>query len=114
MGDTIFHNIMRKEIPAKIFKESDDFIVIHDIAPQAPIHLLIIPKKTLPSLVNATDSDCELLGKLLLAARDVASELQLDQNGYRVVINSGEDGGQTVNQLHVHLLAGKSLEWPPG
>ena len=114
MEDTIFHKIIRKEIPAKIVKETQDYIVIEDISPQAPLHLLIIPKKTLPSLNQADVQDEVLLGKLLNATSALAKELNIDSNGYRVVINTGDDGGQTVNQLHLHLLAGRPLKWPPG
>jgi len=114
MEDTIFHKIIRREIPTKILKESEDYIVIHDIAPQAPVHLLIIPKKTMACINCAEPEDQALLGKLILAAKDVAAELGIKEKGYRLVINTGDDGGQTVNQLHVHLLAGRQLQWPPG
>jgi histidine triad (HIT) family protein len=114
MEDTVFHKIIRREIPAKIVRETEEYIVVEDIARQAPVHLLLIPKRTIPSLAHAQAGDAELLGKLLFAATELAREHGFSEDGYRVVINTGDNGGQTVNQLHLHLLAGRSLEWPPG
>lgn len=112
-GDTIFGKIIRKEIPADIVYEDDLALAFRDISPQAPTHILVIPKKPIPKLADATDTDQLLLGHLLLTAKKVADEEGLT-NGYRVVINTGEDGGQTVFHLHLHILGGRSLQWPPG
>jgi histidine triad (HIT) family protein len=114
MSDSIFHKIIRREIPAKIVKETDEIIAINDVNPKSPIHILVIPKKTLKSVNSAGPEDAELLGKLLLTAKEIAEELGIDENGYRLVINTGVDGGQTVDQLHLHLLAGRLHGWPPG
>jgi len=114
MSDTIFHKIIKREIPATIVKETEEYIAINDIAPKSPVHVLIIPKKTLKNVNAAQTEDAELLGKLLLAAKEIAGELGVKDNGYRVVMNVGPDGGQTVDQLHLHLLAGRQQEWPPG
>ncbi len=112
-GDTIFGKIIRREIPADIVYEDDLALAFRDIAPQAPTHILVIPKKPLPSLADATPEDHALMGHLLLTAQRVASEAGL-ANGYRVVINTAADGGQTVDHLHLHVLGGRSLSWPPG
>ena len=88
-------------------------LAFHDVSPQAPTHILVIPKKPLPSLAEVTDADIPLLGHLMRVATDIATKLNL-VNGYRLVVNCGTDGGQTVNHLHIHLLGGRSLGWPPG
>lgn len=113
-GDTIFGKIIRKEIPANIVYEDDHCLAFTDITPQAPTHILVIPKKPIPKLSDATSEDKELLGHLLLTVKQVADQAGLAENGYRVVINTGNDGGQTVFHLHLHLLGGRSLDWPPG
>ncbi len=110
---TIFQRIIEKQIPAKIVFEDDLCLAFHDVAPQAPTHVLIIPKKEIPNLAAATTEDQALLGHLLLVAKQVAEQLGLS-NGYRTVINCGRDGGQSVDHLHVHLLGGRTLHWPPG
>jgi histidine triad (HIT) family protein len=110
---TLFEKIIAREIPANIEHEDEHCIVIHDIDPQAPIHCLIIPKKPIPRIAEAESSDQSALGHLLLTAAQVAEKLQLAQ-GFRIVINNGTDGGETVPHLHVHLLGGRSLQWPPG
>jgi histidine triad (HIT) family protein len=110
---TIFEKIIDRQIPAKIIWEDDDAIAFHDVDPQAPVHVLIVPKKSVSRLAEATDDDAALLGKLLLVARDVAKKLELS-SGYRVVINCGPDAGESVPHLHVHLLGKRSLAWPPG
>ncbi|MGF1576306.1 MAG: histidine triad nucleotide-binding protein [Cyanophyceae cyanobacterium] len=114
MSDTIFGKIIRKEIPAQIVYEDDAVLAFKDIQPQAPVHILVIPKKPIPQLSMATEADQSLLGKMLLTARQVAAEAGLDEGGYRLVINNGVDGGQTVYHLHLHILGGRSLAWPPG
>jgi len=110
---TIFEKIIAREIPAKIIWEDDDTIAFHDVNPQAPVHVLIVPKRVVPRLTDATENDEALLGKLLLVARDIAKKMDLS-SGYRVVINSGPDAGESVPHLHVHLLGKRALAWPPG
>jgi len=112
-SDTIFGKIIRREIPAVIVYEDDLCLAFKDVNPQAPVHVLIIPKQPLPQLAAATSEDQMLLGHLLLTAKDLAVTLGLDK-GYRLVINNGEDGGQTVYHLHLHLLGDRALGWPPG
>ncbi len=114
MGDTLFGKIIRREIPADIVYEDDDVLAFRDINPQAPLHVLFIPKTPMPTLNDATADDAPLLGKLLLAAAAYAKREGVAERGYRAVINCNEDGGQTVFHLHVHLLAGRVLRWPPG
>jgi histidine triad (HIT) family protein len=111
---TIFEKIIAREIPAKIVWEDDDAIAFHDVDPQAPVHVLIVPKKVIPRLGAATESDAAILGKLLLSAAKLAKDLGIDKTGYRVVINSGADAGESVPHLHVHLLGKRALAWPPG
>ena len=113
MTDTLFSKIIRREIPADIVYEDDLCLAFRDITPQAPVHILVIPKKPIPNLTDATPEDCELLGHLLLTVKEIAASEGLT-TGYRTVINTGEDGGQTVYHLHIHLLGGRSLSWPPG
>ncbi|MBD2481842.1 histidine triad nucleotide-binding protein [Planktothrix sp. FACHB-1365] len=113
MTDTIFSKIIRREIPADIVYEDDMCLAFRDIAPQAPVHILVIPKKPIPKLADATSEDHALMGHLLLKVKQVAEEAGLE-NGYRVVINTGVDGGQTVDHLHLHILGGRYMEWPPG
>ena len=112
-SDTIFGKIIRREIPAAIVYEDDLCLAFKDVNPQAPVHVLVIPKQPLPQLAAATSEDQMLLGHLLLTAKDLAVTLGLDK-GYRLVINNGEDGGQTVYHLHLHLLGDRALGWPPG
>jgi histidine triad (HIT) family protein len=112
-GDTIFGKIIRREIPATIVYEDDLCLAFRDVAPQAPVHILVIPKQPIPKLTEAGPADQALLGHLLLTAKQIAAQEGLD-NGYRLVINTGEEGGQTVFHLHVHLLGGRPMGWPPG
>ena len=111
--DTIFGKIIRKEIPADIVHEDDLCLAFRDISPQAPTHILVIPKKPIPRLVDTVPEDKEVLGHMLLIVNKIAQNEGLN-NGYRVVINTDQDGGQTVFHLHMHLLGGRSLAWPPG
>jgi histidine triad (HIT) family protein len=111
---TLFQKIIAREIPAKIIAEDEDIIVFQDINPQAPVHVLLVPKKPIPRLDEATAEDETILGKLLLKAQEMARALGIAEAGFRVVINSGQNGGETVPHLHVHLLGGRSLTWPPG
>jgi len=110
---TIFEKIISGEIPAKKAYEDDLCIAIHDDAPQAPVHLLIIPKKVIPRVGDANLEDQAILGHLLLTAGKVAKQENLEQ-GFRIVINNGTNGGETVPHLHVHLLGGRQMKWPPG
>ncbi|MEO6847476.1 MAG: histidine triad nucleotide-binding protein [Chthoniobacterales bacterium] len=111
---TLFEKIIAREIPADIVLETDDAIAFRDIAPQAPVHILVVPKKLIPRIGQAEDSDALLLGKLLLTARDVAKKEGLIEGGFRVVINHGKNGGETVPHLHMHILGGRAMFWPPG
>lgn len=111
---TIFEKIAAREIPARIAFEDEDVIAFHDVNPQAPVHVLIVPKRVIPRLAEAKESDQQLLGKLILTAAKVARDLGVSESGYRVVINNGPDGGESVPHLHVHLLGKRSLAWPPG
>jgi histidine triad (HIT) family protein len=113
MSDTIFGKIIRREIPADIIYEDDLALAFKDVTPQAPTHILVIPKQPIPQISLAEDSDRELLGHLLLTAKKVAQQVGL-KNGYRIVINNGEDGGQTVYHLHLHILGDRPMKWPPG
>lgn len=113
MAETIFTKIINKEIPADIVYEDDLCLAFHDIQPQAPVHVLLIPKQEIENVASLTEDDKDIAGYLLLKVREVAEILKLDQ-GYRVVANCGQDGGQTVDHLHIHILGGRSLKWPPG
>lgn len=113
MPDTIFSKIIDRSVPAKIVHEDDLCLAFHDISPQAPVHVLVIPKNPIESLAHASGDDAELLGHLLATTTKIARDLGLAE-GYRVVINTGRDGGQSVDHLHLHLLGGRSLSWPPG
>ena len=110
---TIFEKIIRREIPAKIVWEDDDAVAFEDVNPQAPVHVLIVPKRVIPRLAEASKADGATLGKLLLTAAEIAKKLNL-KGGYRVVINNGPDAGESVPHLHVHLLGNRALAWPPG
>ncbi|THD09595.1 histidine triad nucleotide-binding protein [Rhodanobacter lindaniclasticus] len=114
MSDTIFSKIVRREIPADIVYEDDEVLGFRDLNPQAPVHVLFIPKQSLATLNDATPEQATLLGNLLLAAANYAKQEGFAEQGYRTVINCNEDGGQTVFHIHVHLLAGRRLHWPPG
>lgn len=111
---TIFTKIINKEIPATIIYEDDEILAFRDISPQAPEHILVIPKKEIPTVNDIEEADAVLVGKLFLTAKKIAKELGFDEKGYRLVMNCNEDGGQTVNHIHMHILAGRQLSWPPG
>lgn len=111
---TIFEKISAREIPAKIVWEDKDVIAFHDVDPKAPVHVLIVPKRVIPRMAEAQESDAPLLGKLIWTATKIARDLGISESGYRVVINSGPDAGESVPHLHVHLLGKRSLGWPPG
>ena len=112
-GDTIFGKILRKEIPADIVYEDEHCIAFRDVNPQAPVHVLVIPRKPIVGISDATEEDKDLLGHLMVTARNVAEELEL-KKGYRLVINNGRAGGQSVYHLHIHILGGRAMGWPPG
>jgi histidine triad (HIT) family protein len=113
MSKTLFQRIIDREIPAKIEFEDEQCVVLHDIQPQAPVHLLIVPKKPIPRVSAATDADQAVLGHLLLVAGTVAKKLNLSE-GFRLVVNNGPHACESVPHLHVHLLAKRQLNWPPG
>lgn len=113
---TLFEKIVAREIPAEILHEDELCIAFRDISPQAPVHFLVVPKKLIPRIAEAKDADQNTLGHLLLTAAQVAKAEGLDtpDGGFRVVINNGSNGGETVPHLHVHVLGGRPLTWPPG
>lgn len=112
-GDTIFGKIARKEIPCEFIYEDDQCVAFNDLSPQAPVHFLVIPKKPISRLSEAEDADEQLLGHLVLAAKKVAKQQGLNE-GYRLVINDGPIGGQSVYHIHVHVMSGRQMGWPPG
>lgn len=114
MADTIFDKIIRREIPADIVYEDDEILAFRDIAPAAPVHVLFIPKKAIATLNEASAADAALIGRLVLAAARWAKSQGFAENGYRVVMNCNAEGGQTVFHIHLHLLAGRQMHWPPG
>jgi histidine triad (HIT) family protein len=114
MSDTIFSKIIRKEIPADIIYETETVLAFNDINPQAPVHVLIIPKISIPKVSDIKKEHSDLLGDLFEAANIVAKKLDIDQDGFRIVFNCGNYGGQEVYHLHMHLLGGRKMNWPPG
>jgi histidine triad (HIT) family protein len=110
---TIFQKIIDREIPARIEHEDEHCVVLHDVQPQAPVHLLIVPKKVIPRVSDATSADQDVLGHLLLVAGSVAKKLHLS-NGFRLVVNNGPHACESVPHLHIHLLAKRQMSWPPG
>jgi histidine triad (HIT) family protein len=114
MSKTLFEKIIAREIPAVIVYEDDLVLAFQDIKPQAPKHVLIVPKKPIPRIAEATPEDLQVLGHLLLKAAQVANQLGLTQSGYRLVFNNGPDAGEAVPHLHCHILGGRHMSWPPG
>lgn len=114
MADNIFAKIIRKEIPAKIVYEDDRALAFRDIDAKAPVHILIVPKKDITRVSEATTADEPLLGHLLTVGAEIARKEGIDGTGYRLVINKGADAGESVPHLHVHLLGGRAMKWPPG
>jgi histidine triad (HIT) family protein len=114
MSATIFKRIIDREVPAEIVYEDDQCLAFRDVSPQAPTHVLVIPKKEIASLDELVDGDAELMGHLWLVIRNLARQLEVDKSGYRVTVNCGAEGGQTVSHLHFHLLGGRPMTWPPG
>ena len=111
---TLFEKIIAREIPAAVIYEDDLVMAIRDISPQAPAHILIFPKRVIPRIAGANPGDKDVLGHLLLKAAEVAAKLGLATEGYRLVINNGANGGETIPHLHVHILGGRPMAWPPG
>ena len=114
MSDTLFTKIIRREIPADIVYEDEHVLAFRDIQPQAPVHVLFVPKKPIATLDDLQEQDGELAGRLVLAAAQYARTQGFSANGYRCVFNCNDDGGQTVHHIHLHLLAGRAMTWPPG
>ena len=112
--ETIFSKIIRREIPADIVYEDEQALAFRDVSPQAPTHILVIPKEPLASVADAREQDAALLGHLMIVARKVAFDEGILEGGFRLVVNTGKDGGQTVPHLHIHILGGRPLSWPPG
>ncbi len=111
---TIFTQVINRKIPADIVYEDDTCIAFKDINPQAPVHILLIPKKEIVSMATVAPEDQAVLGHLMVKASEIASTLGLSENGYRLVVNTNEDAGQSVFHLHMHILGGRRLTWPPG
>lgn len=114
MADCLFCKIFRKEIKSNVVYEDKEIMAFEDINPQAPVHILIIPAKHIESINDISDSDKELIGKMFLVAKKLAKEKKVNENGYRTVFNTGKDAGQAVFHLHLHLLGGRKMSWPPG
>lgn len=114
MTDSIFTKIINREIPSDILYEDNDIIAFNDINPQAPVHILIVPKKQIPTINDLSPNDAELMGKIIIASKKLAKEYGIDKNGYRLVFNCNEWAGQTVFHIHCHLLGGRFFNWPPG
>jgi histidine triad (HIT) family protein len=114
MGECIFCHILEGKIPAEKVYEDDEIIAIKDINPQAPVHILIMPKQHIPSVLEFPEVDCHLQGKMMMAANKLAKENDLTESGFRLVYNCGEGAGQTVFHVHLHLLGGRDFRWPPG
>jgi len=112
--DCLFCKIAAKEIPSTIVYEDDELVAFRDIAPKAPTHVLVIPKKHIPTLNDVQESDANLMGKLFLAVQKIVKQEKIDQSGYRLVWNCNQDGGQEVYHIHCHILGGRSMKWPPG
>lgn len=114
MSDDLFLKIIDREIPADIVFENDDILAFRDISPQAPTHILIIPKRRIPTINDVEPGDAELVGRMVLAARELAAAEGISDDGYRLVFNCNQNGGQSVFHIHLHLLGGRALSWPPG
>ena len=114
MDETIFDKIISKEIPSDIVYEDSEVLAFRDIAPQAPTHILIIPKKNIPTVNDLEKGDADIIGKLVLVASKIAKQENISEDGYRLVFNCNNDGGQTVFHIHLHLIGGRKLNWPPG
>ena len=114
MGETIFDKIISREIPSDIVYENHNFLAFKDINPQAPVHILIIPKKRIETINDIKEEDTQVLGEMILIAGNIAKKLSIAEDGYRLVFNCNEYGGQSVYHIHLHLIGGRKLTWPPG
>ena len=114
MGETIFDKIISREIPSDIVYENHNFLAFKDINPQAPVHILIIPKKRIKTINDIKEEDTQVLGEMILIASNIAKKLSIAEDGYRLVFNCNEYGGQSVYHIHLHLIGGRKLTWPPG
>lgn len=114
MSDDLFLKIIKREIPADIVYETDEILAFRDISPQAPVHVLVIPKQRIATINDLQDNQAELIGKLFIAAADIAQSEGISKEGYRVVMNCNQAGGQMVYHIHLHLLGGRQMSWPPG
>lgn len=114
MSDTLFTKIIKREIPAKIEYEDDFVLAFHDIEPQAPLHVLIVPKKQIPTINDLSENDIELMGRIVYAAKIIAKNNGISDDGYRLVFNCNKGAGQSVFHIHCHLLGGRKFGWPPG
>src|ERR1051326_4000675 len=114
MSRTLFEKVIAREVPADVVYEDDLVLAFRDIKPQAPVHVLIVPKPVIPRLALAKPQDHQVLGHILLKAAEIAAKLNLTESGYRIVINNGPDAGESVPHLHCHLLGGRPMSWPPG
>ena len=114
MSEDLFEKIIDREIPADIVWENDDLLAFRDVNPQAPVHVLIIPKRKIRTLNDLTDGDAELVGRMVLAAKEIAADEGIAEDGYRLNFNCNEAGGQSVWHIHLHLLGGRKMAWPPG
>lgn len=114
MSDDLFEKIVRREIPADIVFEDDDILAFRDISPQAPVHILVIPKKRIPAVNDLAMDQAGLVGRMVLVAKELAVQEGIDGDGYRLVMNCNDHGGQSVAHIHLHLLGGRQMKWPPG
>ena len=114
MSKTVFERIIAREVPARIVYEDDQVLAFRDLNPQAPVHVLVVPKKPIPRIAEAKAEDQQLLGHLMLKAATVADKMELTQSGFRLVFNNGPDAGEAVPHLHCHILGGRPMGWPPG
>jgi len=114
MSETIFSKIIKREIPADILFEDDEVLAFRDVNPQAPVHFLVIPKQPIPTLNDIQSDQAALVGKMVLVAQQLVREQGIAEGGYRLVMNCNKDGGQTVDHIHMHVLGGRAMSWPPG
>jgi len=114
MSKTLFERVIEGELPGRIVYQDEEIVAFHDVKPQAPVHVLIVPRRPIPRIACAKSEDQPVLGRLLLRAAEVADLLGLAESGYRLVINNGRDGGESVPHLHCHILGGRPMQWPPG
>lgn len=114
MGETIFSKIIKGEIPATFVYQDDDVVAFKDISPAAPVHILIVPREFILNATELTEANVQIVSKLFIAAKKIAAEQGIAEGGYRLVMNNGDDGGQSVHHMHLHLLGGRKMAWPPG